>query len=77
LCCPAASPRCTNGESSITIGGQVIGDSQNPLAHFGIVAQWIVSLSIGGKTISLNSGPENDTLKLSPNGQVTLLEVTN
>jgi hypothetical protein len=39
------------------------------------VAQWIVSLKVGGKVIPLKPGPHNDNLAIGTSGDVTLLEV--
>jgi hypothetical protein len=44
----------------IVITGQVLGDPGNPDSHYGFVAQHVFSLTVGGTTVRLKAGPDND-----------------
>jgi hypothetical protein len=59
---------------SVVIGGQAIGTLEGA-DHYGIVAELIASFSIGGTTIALDAGPNNDDIDLGPTGDFRLLEV--
>ena len=66
------SPR----SAPIVIKGTVQGNVTNPSAHYGFVAQQVTSLKVGGKVITLKTGPNNDHLvPVDSNGTVTVNEV--
>jgi hypothetical protein len=55
------------------IGGSIAGGVEGQ--HFGLVAEWVLSLEVGGVAVDLNDGPHNDDLPLTDAGDVTVLEV--
>jgi hypothetical protein len=71
---PGGKATISSRISSVTIGGQVlgtVGDSD----HFGIVAQNVVSLKVGGTPIPLTPGNGNDDLVIGVTGDFTVHEI--
>jgi hypothetical protein len=71
---PKANPKILASIASVTIGGQAQGLPNDPLGHFGIVAQHFGSVSIGGTTIPLTGA--NQGIPLGETGDFTLREVS-
>jgi hypothetical protein len=46
--------------SSILIGGQALGAPASTGAHYGLVAEQVGSLSVGGTAYRLHAGPSNE-----------------
>jgi hypothetical protein len=59
-------PNTTATIGKVVINGQVQGTANVTTDHFGIVAQLVTALRIGGTTIALTPGPDNDTSSTSP-----------
>ena len=61
----------------ITIKGQILGspESQNAMDHYGIVAEQVGFVSVGGTPIDLQFGPHNDAKDVGVTGDVTVREV--
>jgi hypothetical protein len=60
--------------ASITIGGQALG-TIGGTDHYGIVAERIKSLEIGGNLIPLNPGAHSDNRPLGTTGDFTIHEI--
>jgi hypothetical protein len=61
----------------ITIKGQILGtpESQSATDHYGIVAEQVGFVSVGGTAIDLQFGPHNDAKDVGVTGDVTIREV--
>ena len=68
-------PNITRSIGAIKISGQVLG-TLGGTDSFGFAAEQIKSLSIGGASIALASGPHNDDLPISLTGDFNVLELT-
>ncbi len=71
------NPAIISKIASVMIGGQVYGTpaSVSSADHFGIVAQHVVSLKIGGFTIGLTANALNDNLVIGQTGDMNVHEV--
>jgi hypothetical protein len=71
------SPTITAKIGDVRIDGQVQGTpaGDDPDDHYGIVAQFVQSLTVGGTAIALRAGPTNDDIALGTTGDMQLLEV--
>jgi hypothetical protein len=59
---------------SVTIGGQVLGTGTIG-DHFGIVAETVGSVTVGGTRLLLSPGPHNDNLAVGITGDFTVHEI--
>jgi hypothetical protein len=57
-----------NGTINLPPSGQIVG-------HFGIVAEQVVAVSVGGTAVALQKGPQNDFLDIGTTNDTTLFEV--
>ena len=71
---PGGTPDMLATIASITIGGQALG-TIGGTDHYGIVAERILSLSIGGNKIPLTPGAHNDNRALGITGDLTIHEI--
>jgi hypothetical protein len=74
---PGSSATLSSKIASIKIGGQVLGTpaSVEPNDHYGFVAEAIGSLKVGGSSIPLKTGLNNDDLHVGATGDIELREV--
>jgi hypothetical protein len=61
--------------ASVTIGGHVAGTAAAG-DHFGIVAEVVGAVTVGGKRVPLRPGPHNDDVPLGSTGDFSLRELT-
>jgi hypothetical protein len=61
----------------VTIGGQALGTAPaiSPIDHYGIVAEQVKALKIGGVSVLLQSGPGNDDRPLGITGDLRIHEI--
>jgi hypothetical protein len=61
----------------ITIKGQILGtpEAENSTDHYGIVAEQIGAVSVGGVPVELQFGPHNDAKNVGITGDVTVREI--
>jgi hypothetical protein len=67
-------PGLSSRIAGVTIGGQVLGTAGGA-DHFGIVAEEVTAVSVGGVALALSAGPHNDDLAVGPTGDVAVREL--
>ena len=73
----AGNPSILAEIGHVTINGLVFGSpaSVNNSDHFGLVAEQVVAVTIGGHAVALTSGPHNDDVSIGETSDFTVHEV--
>lgn len=61
--------------ASLTIAGQAVGDSAPFVHHYGIVAEYVAKLKIGGASLALRPGNSNDVFDIPGTVNFSLDEI--